>query len=200
MKTKPIISITGTLIFFLASCSPSTEELYTKADKLIDKKKYTKAIEVYDKIIKRHFKFQDAYFEKGFCYLQDSNYTEALHFFEIVLVMKGLNKESNFIFEENADSPFASEEAKHQVSLGEIFYEVGITKYYMDSLVPSYINFQNAIDHNYDPGNCFAWQGVIWTRYDSLEKACNFFRRSKLLGEPDADRLLKLYCEKSVVK
>ncbi len=177
--------------FFVVSCSPTTDELYNTAYNLENEKKFKEAIEVYDKILKRNRQFQDAYLGKGYCYQQDSNYTKALYFFEYT---KSLKMKGAFIFEENANSPFASEEAKHQVPIGRIHYQIAITKYYMDSLRSAYENFQTAIAHNYEIGNCYIWQGLIWMDHDSIQKGCDFFRKAMRVGETDASRFIKMYC------
>src|SRR6266496_900637 len=125
MRTRLNISIAIALFFSLISCSPSTEELYIKAKKLQDKKEYSKAIGVYDLIIHREPRFQDATFMKAYCHLQDSNYAKALYYFEFILSMKGVNNGTGFIMEKNPDIPFASEEDKHQISVQEVYYQMG---------------------------------------------------------------------------
>lgn len=183
-------------VFFLLSCSPSIDDLDKKADKLIEQKKYSEAIKVYDRIIKKNPGLQDAYYNKGYCFLQDSNYAKALVFFNHVLKMKGISEGNNIYIEWNVNSPFASEEDKHQIPADELFFQIGITKYYMDSLGPSYRKFQACIDQGYETAECTLWQGLIWLRADSTGKACNFFERGKLLGSPHADELITEYCKK----
>jgi tetratricopeptide (TPR) repeat protein len=182
---------------FLVCCSPSTEELYSKADRLIEKEQYAKAIKVYDEILERSPQFQDAYYNKGWCYLQDSNYKRALFFFELVLQMKKPESNSEFIFELNPDSPIATEEENHQIPLNELYYQIAVTKYYMDSIQVSYRTFQRCIDRNYEKGSCFLWQGIIWMDVDSTKIACDLFQKAKFWGEEDAERYLKEYCQKS---
>jgi tetratricopeptide (TPR) repeat protein len=184
------------LSLFLFACSPSTEDLYSKAYKLEQKNRYKEAIEVYNRIIKKHSKFQDAFFQKGYCFLQDSNYTKALECFEIVLTKKGIGKNSGLILEMNPDSPFASEEDKHQVKLNEVYYQMAIANYNIDSLKVAYGLFKYCSNKNYNTGNCYIWQGLIWTRYDSINRACDFFQKAKWLNEHDADRFIKEYCNK----
>lgn len=184
------------LISFLSSlfvsCSPSIDELYNIAYNLEGQKKYKEAIEVYNKILQKNHKLQDAYFGKGYCCLQDSNYISALYFFEHTKSLKFIG---DFIFEENKDSPFASEEAKHQVPIGQIYYQIGVTKYYMDSLKSSYENFGNSITYKYKIGDCYLWQGLIWISNDSVQRGCNFFQKALRMGEEDASRFIKKYCK-----
>jgi tetratricopeptide (TPR) repeat protein len=183
------------VLFSNESCSPSIDDLYDKAYKLKERKEYKKAIEVFGKITRRNSKLQDAIFEKGYCYLQDSNYTRALHFFEFVLSMKGVNNRTGFILEMNPDSPIASEADRHQVSLGEIYYQIGVAKYCMDSMKSSYQNFKNAIYYKYEVANSYAWLGAIWNATDNKQKACEFFKKSKEMGDEDGKRLSEIYCK-----
>ena len=46
MRTTFIISLPVFFLLLLVSCSPSTEELYAKAEKLQEQKKYKKAIDL----------------------------------------------------------------------------------------------------------------------------------------------------------
>ncbi|OSZ80943.1 hypothetical protein CAP36_06815 [Chitinophagaceae bacterium IBVUCB2] len=197
MLNKLLILILVFLAFALVCCSPTTEELYTKAYKLEEEKKYKEAIEVYDRIIKKTGKLQDAWFNKGWCYLQDSNYTKALHFFEIVLKMKGVNSGNSVIIEMNPDLPFASEADRHQISLNEVYYQMAIAKYNLDSLAASYRLFKHCSKQNYNTGNCYVWQGLIWTRYDSMDRACGFFQQAKMIGEGEADRFIDEFCKET---
>jgi len=157
---------------------------------------YKEAIEIYDKIIKKHPKFQDAIFQKGYCFLKDSSYHKALECFELVLVKKGVGKNGGLVLEMNPDSPFASEEDKHQVKLNEVYYQMAIANYNIDSLKVAYGLFKHCGNNNYNTGNCYIWQGLIWTRYDSLNKACDLFKKAKWLNEPDVDRFINEYCKK----
>lgn len=196
MRISQIISITVFFIFLLVSCSPGTEELYLKAGKLQEQKKYKEAIEFYTKILKRNSKFQDAVLNKGYCYFMDSNYVKALDYYEYLLRLKGVEETETGVTERNATLLESQEVIDHEVSLGEVYRQVGITKYHLDSLKSAFIYLQRAIDHNNEIANCLMWQGIIWTRTDSVQKCCTFFQRAKELGEADADRLLNLYCQK----
>jgi tetratricopeptide (TPR) repeat protein len=188
------------LLLLLVSCSPSTEELYSKAEKLQEQKEYKKAIEVYTKISKGNSKFQDAIYSKAYCYFLDSNYKKALHFYEYLLRVKGYTERDNMIIEQNVNIFESREVIGHEVPLAEVFYQIGVIKYYIDSLSSSYKYLQRSIDRNYEVPNCYLWQGLIWTRVDSLERACSLFQRAKYLEEPDADRLINLYCQDKKIK
>lgn len=190
---KIIAKIFFGCFFFYSSCSPSTDSLYEKAYKLEGKGKYKEAIEVYAQIIKRNPKLEDAFLNRGICYLNDSNYTMAHDQFQRLL-----NKRTrgNYIYRENNEFFYGSEVAKHEVSTEMLYYHLGIAKYYLDSLSSSYPCFQYAIDHNYDPANSMLWQGLIWTRVDSLGKACSLFGKARFLGDPEAKRFIEEYCDK----
>ena len=196
MPGKPNTVMSSFLLLLIVSCSPSTEDLYDKAYKLRDEGKNKEAIGVFNRIIKRNSKLQDAFFEKGYCHLQDSNYTEALRFFEFVLKMKGVNENNSIIIEMNPEGPFAREEDRHQVPLNNIYYQMAVTKYNMDSLLPSYRLFKYCAQNNFNTGNCYLWQGLIWIRYDSTERACDYFQKALLYGDPEAGQFINDYCRK----
>ncbi|HEX7846415.1 MAG TPA: tetratricopeptide repeat protein [Chitinophagaceae bacterium] len=179
----------------LFSCSPTTQDLYNKAERLIDKKEYAKAIEIYNKIIRKNPGFQDAHYNKAWCYLQDSNFSKALDHFEYILRMKGIKDDSTqFIIEWNADSPFASEKDKRQIPVDEIYYQIAITKYHMDSLPVAYRGFQRCITKDYLKSDCLIWQGLTWVKAGENTKACELFSKAKYLSN-DADAYIRDYCQ-----
>ncbi len=196
MRINQIISVF--FLFLLVSCSPTTEELYIKAEKFQEQKKYKEAIEVYTKISKRNSKFQDAIFNKGYCYFLDSNYTKALDYYEYLLRKKGVDVKDNGVTIQNVNLLENQEVRDHEVSLGEIFYHIGISKYQIDSLYSSNRYLQLAINEKYEGANCYLWQGLIWIRTGKPDKGCDLFYKSKSLGESDADRLLKAYCQSKI--
>ncbi len=187
------------LFCFLLSCSPSTKDLYWKADQFMNKRQWSKAIAVYDRILKKNSKMQDAFYFKAYCYREDSNYTQALHFFDVVLRLKGVYSERSFIIEMNPDGPVVSETDRHQVQLDEVYFQIGVTKYYMDSLLPAYQLFQHCIKNDFRKVDCLVFQGLIWVRADSVKKACRSFEEARKMGDTFADTLLKKYCSNPVV-
>lgn len=176
------------------SCERSIDDLYWKANQLVEKKQYAKAISVYDRIIKKRAD-QEAFFMKAYCYQQDSNYAKALFFFKRLLFMKGVNEEdtSSIRVEMNLNQAFAG----HQVTHAEIYYQLGITQYGLDSMAHSYDYFQKAIDRDYEVASCLAWQGLIWTRFKKLEKACPLFEKAIKEGDTDASRLFTEFCSQT---
>jgi tetratricopeptide (TPR) repeat protein len=193
------ILVSIVLAIFIFSCAPNIDQLISKAKKLEKKGQYKKAIEVYEKIIRQKPLFQDVRFRKAYCSLLDSNYSDALKEFKSILFLKGIvddnGKTKQFIMELNPNMPFADEEAKHQVSFKEVYYQMGITYYYMAVLDSAYIYFQDVVNRNYRKAESLEWQGLIWVSADSFDKGCGFFRQAEQLGESNATTLIKQYCK-----
>lgn len=168
-----------------------------KAYNLSKQKKYDKAIEVYNKVIKSNNKLQLAYYNRGFAYLGTKNYDKALWDFNKVMALQTYG---SFIMTYDQDSPFADEEAKAQVSYNDALYQRAQVKYFMDSLKSSFIDFQTLVDNSYEEkSNCVLWQGTIYVRNGKIDKACEYFNKAKQFALTDddrneADKMLKTYC------
>lgn len=192
---KPALFITITFLLLSASCRRSVRDLYWKADRAVEKNQWSKAVNIYDELIKRTGN-QDAFFMKAYCLQQDSNYVQAAFFFNRLLIIKGVNLDdtnSRYQVEMNFTPAFS----EHGVTHAEIYYQLAITQYEMDSLAKSFANFQRAIDRNYEKANSLTWQGLIWTRYNKAEKACTLFGEARGYGDPDAHRLYQQFCSQT---
>ncbi|MFN8291882.1 MAG: tetratricopeptide repeat protein [Chitinophagaceae bacterium] len=171
-----------------------------KAYNLSKEKKYDKAIEVYNKVIKNNSKLQLAYYNRGFAYLGTKTYEKALWDFNKVMA---LQTHGSFIMTYNQDSPFADEEAKAQVPYNDALYQRAQVKYFMDSLKSSFIDFQTLVDNNYEEkSNCILWQGTIYVRIDKKDKGCEYFNKAKQIALTENDRneaetMMKTYCRQT---
>jgi len=200
MNSKPIFIIL-TAFCLLNSCKQTNEQLFDKGYKLSKQKKYDKAIETYTEIIERNGKLQLAYYNRGFAYSAIKKYNRALDDFNKVMSLQTFG-DSKIIFTLNQDSPFADEEARAQVPYDDALYERALTKYSMDSLKSSFIDFQTLIDRGYhEKSNCILWQGTICARAGKLDKACDYFAKAKQSAlsdddNKDADEMIKTYCDK----
>jgi tetratricopeptide (TPR) repeat protein len=196
MSIKLLFSILTCLVLF-PSCEETNEQLLDTAYNLIKEKKYDKAIEVYNKVIKSSNKLQLAYYNRGFAYLATKNYDKALWDFNKVM---DLQTHGNFIVTYNQNSPFADEEVKAQVPYNDALYQRAQVKYFMDSLKSSFIDFQTLVDNNYEEkSNCVLWQGTIYVRSGKTDRACEYFDKAKQFALTDndrneADKMLKIYC------
>ncbi|MGZ5133679.1 MAG: tetratricopeptide repeat protein [Chitinophagaceae bacterium] len=190
-----------TLVFiiyslFLASCKQTNEQLVQEAVRLASKKKFQEAIAIYTKVVSNNNKIELAYFNRGKCYHNISQYDSALNDFNTILSGKPTN---GIIISINPDSPDAIEEDRAKVPLNDLFYHRAMTKVYMDSMQSAYRDFQMLIDANYKKAFCTIWQGDIWHILGHNEKACRFMQRAKRLATSDeerkeADKKIKEYC------
>jgi len=196
MRIKSFIYISLSSIFFI-SCKLTNEELINEGVRLADHKKYKEAIKVYTKAIKRNHKLQLAYYDRGFCFKELKDYSNALRDFNRVI---DLQTYGDFIFIENPNTPFASEEAKMQVSYDDALYQRAQVKFFMDSLRSAFHDFQILIDKSYElRSNCILWQGAILINENKKDNACEYFGKAKQLASSEnekreADEMIKTHC------
>jgi tetratricopeptide (TPR) repeat protein len=190
MKSKFIIGIT--LAFLLASCQPTIQELFNKADNFYEQKKYDQAIDVYTQIIKRKFSLQRAFYNRGLCYMALKKYDRALWNFNIITSSLSINW----------NPIFTPDEAKAQVPYNDALYQRAQAYFYLDSLKSSFRDFQVLIDNNdVDKISCLLWQGVIYARIRDTARACTFFNKAKQAAvttedKGEVNRMINAYCEK----
>lgn len=195
MKSKTgLVFIIWLLLF--ASCKQTNEQLIQEAVRLAGKEKYQEAIAIYTKVINNNNNIELAYFNRGKCYYNISQYDSALDDFNTILSGKPTN---GIIITINPDSAAANEEDKTKVPYSDAVYHRAMTKVYMDSLQSAYRDFQTLIDANYEKVFCTIWQGDIWHILGNNEKACRFMQRAKRLAtseeeRKEADKMIKEYC------
>ncbi|MFT3705539.1 MAG: tetratricopeptide repeat protein [Agriterribacter sp.] len=194
---KLIASILA-LTILIASCKQTNKQLLDSAYRLSKEKKYDKAIEAYNEVIKSNNKLQIAYYNRGFAYLELKEYSKALFDFNKVMA---LQTHDDVIITYNKNAPFADEETSAQVPYNDALYQRAQVKYLMDSLKSSFIDYQALVDNNYEEkSNCTLWQGTIYLRSGKEEKACEYFEKAKQFALTDfdrkeADEMMKTYCK-----
>jgi len=199
MTLKTTCSFIVTL-FLLASCKQTNDQLFDKAYSLTKEKQYDNAIEIYNELIQRNGKLQLAYYNRGFCYINTKKYQSALADFNKVM---DLQTHDDVILTFNKDMPYADEEVRAQVPYYDALYQRAQVKYHMDSIKSSFLDFQVLVDNNYEEkSNCIVWQGTIWVRNGSKDKACEYFQRAKSVATTDEDRrdadeYIKEYCSQT---
>src|SRR5690242_19952114 len=101
MSIKIILSFI-IFLFGCTSCKQTKEQLLDKGYAFSKQKKYDKAIEVYNEVIKRSGKLQLAYYNRGFAYLAIKQYDRALWDFNKVM---SLQTHGDYIITYNQNSP-----------------------------------------------------------------------------------------------
>ena len=195
MTTKSFL-YTILLSIILVSCKQTNEELVNEGVHLAKQKKYKEAIKFYTKAINQNNKLQLAYYDRGFSFTGLKDYPNALNDFNKVL---SLQTHGDFIFTENPNSPFASEEARMQVPYNDALYQRALVKYYMDSIESSFHDFQKLINENYEKSNCLLWQGSLLIKNGNTKKACECFENAKqfAINNDDtlqANEMIKIHC------
>ena len=188
------------LIVLFTSCKLTNEELLDTAYTFQKEKKYDKAIETYNQVIKRTRKLQLPFYNRGIIYMELEKYNEALVDFNTVLSLQP--DQNGIILVMNPNSPFASEKDRCQVPRLDVMYQIAQANYYMDSLRSALNGFQTLIANNYEEkSNCLLWAGTIMIRYGKKEKACEYFNSAKLAAITseditEADRIFNENCGK----
>lgn len=159
----------------------------------MEQKKYSKAIEIFNSLIKKNKRLQAPFYYRGNCYLELTEYAYASEDFNQVLRMQ---RKGQFRFRENKDGVFADEEARMQVDYEEVLFRLSMTNYYMDSLQAAYNGFKELEQSGYNKSNCLLWQGTVWIRSGDSTKARSCFLNAKktaanALDSSEADRMMK---------
>lgn len=186
-----------------ASCRLSNDQLLEKGNRLSRKGKFEEAIKVYSSLIKRSFKLQKPYYNRGLAYTELKQYDKALQDFNTIMQR---HRQGDFIINYNADLPFADEETRFQVQYEDALYQRAIVKYEMDSLLSSFDDFRWLIAQVYEEkSNCLLWLGDIYLRYGKNAKACASFEEALLCAKTDdekkeANQMIEGNCKEKKVK
>ena len=213
-----------TILLLLTSCDFKTAKDYlNEADKLSEQKRYREAIELLDKAIKKDPKYLGAYINRGADKSALGDFEAAIEDYKAVLQIDPKNTLALFNIGNNykrLDNFNKAVEYYNQAFdtkggqllyidytpndfidltdfdvLGhEIHYERGIAYYNIDSLQRAFDDFNAAIRQNYMIAESNCWLGSIYVSTGQTDLACEKFRKSKQLGDKDADAELKKYC------
>jgi tetratricopeptide (TPR) repeat protein len=196
---SPTMKLVATLLFtvVLAACSDFGNSPIDRAIAYHNRGKYNEAIRIYTEVIKEHSKFQLPYYNRGLCYLNLEDYRRALADFNKVM---SLQTRGDFIFTENSNSPFASEESQYQVPYNDALYLKAQALYYLDSIENSLRDFKILIAANYQKSNCLVWEGCIWIQYGKNDRACSAFTQARQfavdkLDTKEAEEYIAEYCK-----
>ncbi len=218
------VAISFTILFILSSCDFKTEQDYLNdAERLSEQKKYKEAIELLDKAIKKNPKYLGAYINRGadksaLGYFEEAikdyktvlqidskntlalynignnykrleNYEKAVEFYNQAFETKG---GQNIYLDLTQNDFFGINE--YDVPGYEIFYERGIAYYSMDSLQRALEDINASLHQNYMIADCYFWLGFIYLSTGQTDLGCENLKKSKQLGNKDAEIELKKYC------
>jgi tetratricopeptide (TPR) repeat protein len=223
-KTMKQLALILTIIFLLISCDfKTTQDYLNEAEKLSEQGKYKEAIELLDKAIDKDQKYLGAYINRGANKSSLKNYEEAIRDYRIVLdldpknTLALYNVGNNYKRLENyktainfynkafdtkgGQSHYLDLSTSDLVSVGEfdvpgheIHFERGIAYYEVDSLQRAVNDFNAAIQKNYMTAECHYWLGLIYLSSGQTDLACKNLKKSKELGDKDAEAELRKYC------
>lgn len=175
------------IIFFgvLFGCKQSNEDILNEALRLQRSGKNSEAIRLYDKILSRNARLQVVYYNRGLVYREQKRYSDALNDFNTIIELKGSGP---VIIEINEKFRDNSEESRSEIPYSDALYQRAQTKYLMDSLKSSFLDFQYLIDNDYEErSNCLLWQGDIYIRSGKKEKGCLMFQKAREIATNNED-------------
>ena len=213
-----------TIILFLIGCDFKTAHDYlNEADKFSEKKKHKEAIKLLNKAVQKDPKYLGAYINRGADKPALGDYKGATEDYKNVLQIDPKNTMALFNIGNNYkrlddfktaveyyDKAFDTkggqtlyldltpndfiDSSEFDVLGHEIHYERGIAYYNIDSLKRAFDDFNAAIRQNYMIAESNCWLGYIYVSTGQTDLAWEKFRKSKQLGEKDAEEELKKYC------
>jgi tetratricopeptide (TPR) repeat protein len=223
MTVKQVIFIL-TIILLLTSCDfKSAQDYLNEADKLSEQGKYKQAIELLDKAIEKDPKYLGAYINRGADKSALENYEEAIKDYKTVLDLDPNNtlalynignnykrlgnyktaiefynqafdtKGGQTLYLDLTPNDFI-DVSEFDVPGHQIHFERGIAYYNIDSLQLAFDDFNRTISQNYLTAESYCWLGYIYASTGQTDLACEKFRKSKQLGDKDAEEELKKYC------
>ncbi len=194
-----IINIIFFITLIFCSCKKSNDQLFDEASTLLKESQFDKAINIYNELIKRNRKLQLAYYNRGYCYFSKNEYKKALLDYNRLIDLQTIG---DFVYTENSNSPFASEESKYQVSYYDALYQRAQVYFYLDMVKESFQDFNNLIANNYqEKSNCYLWQGSMWLNSGDTLKACDCFTKSKqFANRPDLEKEAEKFIATNCVK
>lgn len=213
-----------TFLLLLTSCDFKTSKDYlNEADKLSEQEKYKEAIELLDKAIEKDPKYLGAYINRGADKSALGNYEEAIKDYKTVLDLDPKNtlalynignnykrlgnyktaiefynqafdtKGGQTLYLDLTPNDFI-DLSEFDVPGHQIHFERGIAYYNIDSLQLAFDDFNRTISQNYMTAKSYYWLGYIYVSTGQTDLAYEKFRKSKQLGDKDAEEELKKYC------
>lgn len=213
-----------TIIQLLTSCDfKSAQDYMYEAEILSEQEKYKEAIELLDKAIDKDSKYLGAYINRGADKSALENYEDAIKDYKTVLNLDPKNTLAlynlgnnykrlgdyktaiefyNQAFESKGGQTLYLDLTPNDfIDLSEfdvpgyqIHFERGISYYNIDSLQLAFDDFNKAISQNYMTAESYCWLGYIYVSTGQTDLACEKFRKSKQLGDKDAEEKLKIFC------
>lgn len=222
--TRLILFIIVSLTFSSCDLK-SAKDYFAEAEKLEEKQQYKEAISLLDKAILKDRNFLGAYINRGADKSELGDFNGAISDYKLVTILDPKNTLAYFNIGNNLKRLGDSKSAVYfynkafatkgggdglyidfhpnafvdlssfDVPGHEIYYERGIALYQIDSLQKSLSDFQNCISKNYMTAESNYWIGNIFIAKGNKEKACEYFRKAKSLGDKDAENSVQKYCD-----
>ena len=171
------------------------QNLYALINRGVDKsilEDYNGAIEDYTKIIKISPRNSLAYLNRGNNKARLGNYLEAIEDYNKLIRIKGgyETKDGNFSY---IDMGCLKDFDAFYVPMGEVLYQRGLARYYIDSLRLALNDFDFCVQKNFELLSCYYMIGMIYIAYGNMEEAYLSLNTAKLLGSSEAQEMIDKY-------
>ncbi len=220
---RRILIILIFLTSIIACDFKSANDYFADAEKLSGQEKYKEAILLLDKAIEKNNKFLGAYINRGADKSALGDYKSAIEDYNKVLQIDPKNtlalynignnykrlkeyvtaieyynkafdtKGGQQIYLDLTPNDFV-DQSEFDVPGYQIHYERAIAYYRIDSLKNAFTDFKASLNKNYLTSDCYYWIGLIYISTGQTDLACENLRKSKSLGDTDAEKELKKYC------
>jgi len=169
------------------------KNIYALINRGVDKSilgDYKGAIEDYSTIIKIDSDNTLAYLNRGKNKKRLDDFLGAIDDFEKAIKTKGGEQ----IYIDLVENSFVETGFEFDVEMEEIRFERGMARYNIDSLRTAFDDFNFCIQKNFELSASYYWRGLIYLAYGMKSEACNDLKKSHDLGDPDANEMIKKYC------
>ncbi len=132
-----------------------------------------------------------AYLNRGKNKKRLKDFKGAIEDFEKAVKIKG----GDLIYLDKVENSYIETGFEFDVSMEEIRFERGISRYYIDSLKLAFDDFTFCIDKNFEKPSSLFWRGMIYLAYQMNLEGCSDLKEADELDDSDARQMIEKYCQ-----
>ena len=171
------------------------KNIYALMNRGVDKsllKDYQGAIEDYSRIIEIDESNTLAYMNRGKNKARLEDYAGAIEDFDKAIKTKG----GESFWMDKVENSFFDTGFEFEVMMEEIRFERGYARYNNGNFQAAFDDFYFCIQRNFHLSENYYMSGLVYIAYEKVDEACEMFVKSKILGNPDAQEMIEMYCKK----
>lgn len=182
------------IIFLDKAIEKKPKNIYALINRGVDKSligDFKGAIEDYSRIIEIDESNTLAYFNRALNLKRLEDYKGAIEDLNKALESKRCGDTS--IYFDMEKNPLINNE--FDVKTVDIFFERGFANYYYGNLQNAFNDFNFCIQHFYNIPKSYYMLGLIYIAYGDFNIGCEMLKKSKNMGDLDAQKMIDLYCK-----